>query len=486
MKSYPFTTARYGYPLILGLGETGLAAANWFLSQQMAVRIADTRVNYLTQTEALKAQYPTQNIETVLGSDALASSVLDGVKTVVLSPGLAITDEAVAALLTLAKQQEIQVISEVELFAQALLDLQQVDYQPKVLAVTGTNGKTTVTQMLKHMIAESGFSVTAAGNISPATIGALQQAVITQQLPDYWVIELSSFQLVHTWQLPVQVGAVLNLSQDHLDWHGSMAAYAEAKTHLLAMSEIAVVNADDLQTVQLATGHKHLRHFGLIAPTQSGDVGVIPYQGQDWICTVSPTGEREYLLPTAALVVVGKHNLSNAVAALVMAKAVGLEWAPLLEVLRTYHGEPHRCQLVRIVREVTFINDSKGTNVGATVAAIEGITQPLVLILGGLAKGQDFTPLATALLQSQCHTVILIGQDAPFIAQALAETHLPLVFAPSMQSAVEQAFAAAQPNGAVLLSPACASMDMFASYVARGDCFIDVVTELALDLGEMA
>lgn len=478
-----FTTATNGYTLILGLGETGLAAAHWYLRQLLPVRLADTRLSCQAAVDALSSQYEVAVIETVLGAEALALSVLDSVQTIIISPGLAVTDSAMVALLAEAKVRHIRVVSEVELFAQALADLSLTGYQPKVLAVTGTNGKTTVTQMLKHMAAEAGLSVVAAGNISPATITALILALDTDSLPDIWVIELSSFQLLHTFSLPVLAGVILNLSQDHLDWHGGMAAYAEAKGQLYRMSQFAVFNRDDVQTTALAeslTTAQPTFSFGLEPASSPRDLGVVEHQGQPWISTGTTP-----LLPVASLVIMGKHNLSNALAALSLAQAAGIAWQPALSVLRSYYGEPHRCQFVRSIRGVDFINDSKGTNVGATVAAIEGLSRPLVLILGGVAKGQDFTPVAAALAQRVCRAVFLIGQDAPLIAEALAATTIEVHTLERLDQAVMHSFAAALAGDIVLFSPACASLDMFSNYIQRGECFVEAVQELALDHGEV-
>lgn len=485
MNSPIFSTSQNGFTLILGLGETGLAAAHWYLRQQLPVRLADTRPHYQDYIDQLHQQYEIAAIEVVLGAAAMQLDVLDGVQTVVLSPGLAVTQPEVAALLTAATERGIRVISEIELFAQALADLRLQGYQPKLLAVTGTNGKTTVTQMLKAMVQASGVTVRAAGNISPAALAALTEALDQDALPDFWVIELSSFQLQHTESLPVLAGTVLNLSQDHIDWHGSMAAYAQAKARLLSMSQLAIVNRDDAATLNLVAHHQ-VQSFGLNRPPQRQDMGVCEFQGQDWICTTTADGKPDYLLPAAALLVQGKHNLSNALAALALAHAAGLAWGPLLETLRHYQGEPHRCQFVRNIQGIDFINDSKGTNVGATVAAIEGLKRPLVLIAGGVGKGQDFAPLATSIQKSICRAVVLFGQDAQKIAEQLQVVSVPVELVSSLEQAVHQAFSHALSGDAVLLSPACASLDMFKNYIERGLCFIEAVTDLALDHGEVA
>lgn len=485
MNSYSqpvFSTSTNGYTLILGLGETGIAAAHWYLRQALPVRLADTRLSYQSQIDVLQDIYEVASIEVVLGEAALTFDVLDSVKTLVISPGLALADQTVAALLTEAKRRQIRVISEVELFAQALVDLSHQGYTPRVLAVTGTNGKTTVTQMVKHMALEAECSVMAAGNISPAAITALIQALENKNLPSIWVIELSSFQLAHTFSLPVLAGVILNISQDHIDWHGSMAAYVEAKAQLFSMSDIIIFNRDDDKTESLTHDYEleQVRSFGLSAAVYAHDLGITDYQGQQWISTTD-----EYLLPVGALFIVGKHNLSNALAALSLAQAAGIDWSAAVSVLRSYHGEAHRCQLVRNIAGIDFINDSKGTNVGATVAAVNGLNRPLVLIMGGAAKGQDFTPLVQSLEHLVCRAVVLIGRDAPAIAQALSATQIPVLFAADLTLAVQQSFDLALPGDVVLLSPACASLDMFKNYIDRGQKFIEAVNEIALDRGEI-
>lgn len=487
MNCPTFTTSSNGYTLILGLGETGVAAAHWYLQQQLPVRLADTRPDYQIHIDKLVQSYDPPYLDVVLGPEALSLSVLNGVKTIVISPGLAVTDPQVAALLAAAQQQGLKVISEIELFAQALADLATQGYQPTVLAVTGTNGKTTVVQLLKHMIQTAGRSVEVAGNISPASLVALQACLATQQWPDFWIIELSSFQLEHTYSLPVLAGVVLNLSQDHIDWHGSMAAYAKAKAHLFSMSQIAVVNRGDAATLAMVLPTQTWLSFGLGAPTRTQDFGLDLYQDQEWICTLdTQQNGLEYLMPASAVAIAGRHNLSNALAALCVFQAVGLDIDAGLAALSTYYGEPHRCQFVRTVREVSFINDSKGTNVGATVAAIEGLGRAMVLIAGGVAKGQDFSPLAQAIASNPCRAIVLIGRDAPLLQAALAGLDIPVELAATLEQAVQQAYQLSQAGDVVVLSPACASFDMFSSYIDRGYQFVAAVTELALDEGEVA
>lgn len=482
-----FTTSSYGYTLILGLGETGLAAAHWYLQQHLPIRVADTRLSYQVKTDALAQQYSGTTIEVVLGPQALDPAVLTGVQTVVISPGLAPTDPLVASLLALAKDQGILVISEIELFAHALADLARTGYRPTVFGVTGTNGKTTVVQLTKYMLQEAGQQVVAAGNISPAALSALAEAYANQQLPDYWIIELSSFQLEHTYSLTLQAGVVLNISQDHIDWHGSMQAYIAAKAHLFSMCQHVIVNRDDPVTLTMPKSGMQVQSFGLDQPVTVHDIGLEINQEQEWIAVRTPhTAELDYVLPVSALAITGRHNTSNALAALSLLRTTNLDWDPMLHALRNYYGEPHRCQFVRMVQGVSFINDSKGTNVGATVAAIEGLGRSMVLIAGGVGKGQDFTPLTAAIAQSACRAVVLIGRDAPLLARAFKALAIPVVQAVDLPHAVQHAFELSQAGDSVLLSPACASLDMFTNYIERGHQFEEAVTELALDKGEVA
>lgn len=486
MNTFELSTSTLGFPLVLGLGETGLAAATWLARHQVAIRVADTRPHYQTQVDALSNRYPNCHIEVVLGEKAMAEKVLEQVTTLIISPGLAITDPAVATLLESAVTLGIRIISEVELFALALQDLAVIGYQPRLVAVTGTNGKTTVVQMVRSLIESAGVSVRVGGNIGPAALTALMQALDQQDLPEVWVIELSSFQLVHTYSLPITVSTVLNISQDHLDWHGSMQAYIHAKTTIYAMSHSAVINQDDpILSAQHLNSASVIR-FGMQLGADEGSVGVAYRADQAWFAVRLADAAVQYLLPIGALQISGAHNIANALAALALTNALGLDWNDCLDGLRSYTGEPHRCQFVRTIRGVRFVNDSKGTNVGATVAALAGMTSPVVLIAGGVAKGQDFAPLQEVLQQISCRAVILIGRDASYIAQAITNAVNIIHYADSMSSAVYLAFDVAQEGDEVLLSPACASLDMFAHYMERGHVFVDAVNELALDNGEIA
>src|SRR5690606_35162765 len=345
------------------------------------------------------------------------------------------------------------------------------------------------------------------GNISPPAIAALMHALDQNSLPEVWVLELSSFQMESTFSLKPDAAVVLNLTQDHLDWHGSMQAYAAAKARLLQVASLAIVNRDDPMVLAMVDGLDsiNVRRFGRGVPELEGDVGLEESQGIEWSASVPmqtvdapasarrkskdqparQSGAAQRLMPVEALRLRGRHNALNALAALTLVHSIGGGLAPMLHALREYEGEPHRCQFLRSVAGVDFVNDSKGTNVGATVAALEGMGRPVVLIAGGLGKGQDFAPLAQA-IEFHAKAVVLIGTDAPLIRDALKNTRLTLRDAASMDEAVQAAMDLAVAGDVVLLSPACASMDMFQNYGQRGHRFAEAVDELALDRGEVA
>ena len=492
--------------LILGLGETGMAAARWCARQGARLRLADTRVSVSGLPE-LQAALAGADVEYCLGETDLASHLLEGVGQVVISPGLSPIEVPVSQLLAQARAAGIEVVGEIELFARALADMAAQGYTPGVLAVTGTNGKTTVTSMVHHLLTDCGLTAVAAGNISPAALTALSCALDAESLPDVWVLELSSFQLESTSSLVPDAAAVLNLTQDHLDWHGSFEAYGKAKARLFDRAKVAVVNRDDPDVAAMVPSLEALtvRTFGRGAPVQAGDFGIATEHDVNWLSVSEPadfeqpvSGQRRKahepvvrqpgrltrLMPVEALRVRGMHNALNALAALALVRVLECEWAQLLHSLRDYAGQPNRTEFVRTIAGVDFINDSKGTNVGATLAALEGLGQTVVLIAGGLGKGQDFSAMASV-VRTYAAGVVLIGQDAATIAKALEPAGVPLAFADSLDDAVRQAMKMAQPGQAVLLSPACASMDMFRNYNHRAQVFIDAVHELAHDFGEV-
>lgn len=500
--------------LILGLGETGIAAARWCARSGARLRIADTREQpggLETLRAAFDGALQGEQPEYRLGLGSFEAGLLDEVTQVVISPGLAPNQSPARELLAEADARGIEVVGEIELFARALAGLAESrDYHPRLLGVTGTNGKTTVTALTRHMIEAAGLTARAAGNIGPAALTALMDALDRDELPQAWVLELSSFQLHTTQSLALDAGVVLNVTQDHLDWHGDMQAYADAKARLLKMARIAIVNRDDALTAAMVENlaGMQVRSFGRDAPALVGDLGLEQGQGVAWLAAceandfdipapaparrkkdapppVRPAGRLSRLMPADALLIRGMHNATNTLAALALGRALDLGWGPMLRAAREYAGEPNRVEFVRRIADVDFINDSKGTNVGATVAALEGLGQPVVLIAGGLGKGQDFSPLVAPVTRHG-RAVVLIGQDGPEIGRALAGTAVACVAADDMRAAVRQAMELAQPGDAVLLSPACASMDMFRNYVHRGQVFAEAVQELALDHGEIA
>lgn len=506
------TAAQAPFTLVLGLGESGAAAVRWCARAGGGLRVADSRAEP-AGLQALREAAP--HAEFRLGADAMRDNggvsvfdpaLLEGVERVVISPGLPPHAAPAGDLVGAARERGIPVIGEIELFALALAELAvSRSYAPRVLAVTGTNGKTTVCALTGHLVEAAGRTVAVAGNISPAALTALMAALDEDRLPDVWVLELSSFQLETTHSLRPDAGAVLNLTQDHLDWHGDMRAYGAAKARLLAASSVAVVNRDDARVAAMVErlDAEHVRSFGREAPMATGDLGLDHSHGVAWLAeaaaedfdapppkrkkgevVIRPDGRVNRLMPVDALLIRGLHNALNVQAALLLARSLGLPWAPLLRAVREYRGEPHRVEFVRGIAGVDFIDDSKGTNVGATVAALEGLGQRSVLIAGGVGKGQDFSPLARA-VALHARAVVLIGRDGPLIAEALKDTGVPLATGQDLDAAVRTALDLAQPGDAVLLSPACASFDMFRDYKHRADRFVDAVQTLAADRGEV-
>lgn len=504
--------ASSGFPsrvLIVGLGETGIAAARWCARNGALLRIADTRTTPAGLAE-LTAELDATRVEWHLGCDFFAESMLDDVQQLVLSPGLAPGMSPVRELLEAAKTRAVEITGEIELFARALKTLQaERQYAPKVLGITGTNGKTTVTALTRRMLEASGLRARAAGNISPAALHALMEALDQQNLPDVWVLELSSFQLETTRSLQMTAATVLNLTQDHLDWHVTMQAYREAKARIFSMSAQWILNRDDAAVMSLVESQRAInaRSFGRDTPMLTGDVGIEVSHDVMWLCSSeatefeddlpapvrrkknAPAPERQAgrmlrLMPVDALGIKGLHNALNCQAALLLGRACGANWAPMLRAASEYEGEPHRMAFVRSIRGIDFFNDSKGTNVGATAAGLEGLGRRIVLIAGGVGKGQDFEPLVPV-IKRHVSAVILIGQDGPLLSQVLAPSEVPCVLARDMKHAVAQAFEHAQEGDAIVLSPACASFDMFNNYPHRGQVFVGTVMDLALDQGEV-
>jgi len=600
--------------LILGLGDSGLAMARWCARCGAHVRVADTRATP-PQAGTLAADVPAATLH-----HGLDVALLDGVNLVLKSPGLMPNAPDVAALTARADALGIPVRGELSLFASALADLKtDLGYAPKVVAITGTNGKTTTTSLTAQLIERAGLRVGLAGNIGPTLLDTLRVALdaepprepVAEQtelnfdgaqtalpaevdaasaealaepdlgegeavsevpgaaesgssevsasgdedvsvsaplseeadaplveltppppaaptfevLPEAWVLELSSFQLDGVSNFEPDGAVVLNITQDHLDWHGSMAAYAGAKARIYGKQAVMVINRDDTEVAAMVPPpeviksgvrgrpaklvHRQVVRFGLDMPQHPGDFGLVTESGMAWLVRAreaDPTvklkkGEQheiilQRLMPADALRIRGRHNASNALAALALATAIGCPLAPMLHGLREYRGEPHRVEHVTTVGGVDAIDDSKGTNVGATVAALLGLGADLapgklVVILGGDGKGQDFGPLAEPVGRF-ARAVALIGQDAPALQTVLADVRtpagepLPMVRHDSLEDATRWAFEQALTGDAVLLSPACASLDMFRNYAHRAEVFVNTVRELAIERGDMA
>ncbi|WP_423192456.1 UDP-N-acetylmuramoyl-L-alanine--D-glutamate ligase [Cupriavidus sp. H18C2] len=492
--------------LVLGLGESGLAMARWCGLNGCRVRVADTR-EAPANLAFLQAELPSAQFV----GGPFADALLDGIGLVAISPGLSPLDPATQALLDAAQARGIPVWGEIELFAQALGYLEATSgYAPKVLAITGTNGKTTTTALTGRLIERAGRTVGVAGNISPSALDKLSACIASATLPDVWVLELSSFQLAYTFSLAPHAATVLNLTQDHLDWHGSMEAYAAAKARIFGPAGkgcVQVLNRQDRLTMDMARPGTALVTFGTDLPETVGSYGVLRDGGMPWLILAEPDHEAEAdqkprrrkkddtpeaalpvrhkrLMPADALHIRGMHNATNAMAALALCRAIDLPLNALLHGLREYRGEPHRVEWVATIDDVEYFDDSKGTNVGATVAALNGLDKRVVLIAGGEGKGQDFSPLAAPVAQ-YARAVVLIGKDAGEIRAALADTGTQIVDADSLEAAVEAAARLAEGGDVVLLSPACASLDMFRNYVHRAQVFRGAVEELALSRGIM-
>ena len=558
-------TLRGLHVLILGLGDSGLAMARWCNQHGARVTVWDSR-DAPPQAPALAADVPlAQRLSGEIGAEQLV-----GIDLVLKSPGLAPSDARVAPVLQEARDSAIAVQGELDLFVRALADLKtDQGYAPQLLAITGTNGKTTTTAMTARLVERAGRRVATAGNIGPTLLDTLaaQLALDVAERAEVWVLELSSFQLEGGGSgvrgFEPSAGALLNITQDHLDWHGNLAAYTAAKARVFGVTPAAgvpaspgvagaagnattwIVNRDDARVEALvpqpdaAQGRNKIKvseriapptvlRFGLDAPRAPGDFGLVVENGMAWLvralptddsfkkrsrpqgrrsATPAPQGESgvlgrpgdawdeapeihlQRLMPADALRVRGRHNSANALAALALATSIGCALGPMLHGLREYEGEPHRLQFVAAVGDVEAFDDSKGTNVGATVAALQGLGADkaparLVVILGGDGKGQDFSPLAEP-LAVHARAVATLGKDAVAIEAAL-QTELkgmPLQRFASLPEAVTWCFEQARPGDAVLLSPACSSLDMFKNYAQRGNEFAAAVQALAAERG---
>lgn len=456
--------------LILGLGATGLSCARWLARQDARLTVADSRP-MPPNAEALARELP--RVPLITGK--LGAELLRGTDLVVRSPGVSSLEPVVVA----AQRERIPVVGDVELFALAVSELEADSARfglgrPKVLAVTGTNGKSTVTSMAGAMCREAGLSTVIAGNIGLPVLDALidleDRNALTQV--EVFVLELSSFQLETTWSLDADAATVLNVSEDHLDRYVSVQAYGRAKSRIFQGNGVQVLNRQDPVSLAMTLADRRVLTFGADRPATGNDWGILDWAGERWLAQ-----GRRNLLSFRELPLAGLPNALNALAALALCRALGLSYAPLLEALKNFKGLPHRVQKVAMVDGVTFYDDSKGTNVGASVAAIKGFARPVVLIAGGDGKGQNFTPMA-APVKARARAVVLIGRDRDKIAEALAPAAVSLKRADTMEQAVMTAFAEAREGDVVLLSPACASFDMFRDYEHRAQEFVTAVERL--------
>jgi UDP-N-acetylmuramoylalanine--D-glutamate ligase len=441
--------------LVLGLGDTGLSCARWLAARGAIVSVADSR-EQPPHAQALKNALP----EVALHCGPFADGVLQSADMLVASPGVPLAEPAVARAL----QKGIEVAGDVELFARAIKAS-----QARVIAITGSNGKSTVTAMCGAMSEAAGKQTCMAGNIGLPVLDALMDIEAGRMAaPEVWALELSSFQLETTSSLDADAATVLNVSEDHLDRYSGMDAYAAAKARIFSGRGVQVLNRDDVRVMAMAIPGRRQLSFGLQSAPADKDFGL--RDGQ--LCRGA-----ERLMAVAELPVAGLHNAANALAALALTTSIGLPDDGLLRGLRQFKGLPHRVEYVDEVGGVRFYDDSKGTNVGATEAALSGMDRKVVVILGGDGKGQDFSPLRQA-VAANARAVVLIGRDAPLIERAIAGSGVPMEKAPTMEAAVALAFAQAQEYDAVLLSPACASWDMFRNYAHRAEVFITAVRAL--------
>jgi UDP-N-acetylmuramoylalanine--D-glutamate ligase len=438
--------------LVLGLGDTGLSALRWLNAQGARLSVADTRDNP-PGVATLKAEFP----QVKLYSGAFTAAMFADVDLVVASPGVPLNEPEIQA----AIQRGVLVVGDVELFAQ---------YRPagaKVIAITGANGKTTVTTLVGEMCKTAGLKTIVAGNIGLPVLDALGM-----DTPDVYVLELSSFQLETTSSLEIDAATMLNLSEDHMDRYASMQDYAIAKARIFYNAKLQVLNRDDAWSMLMARAKLPQVTFGLDAVEDEHSYGLKTVDGEMWLSC----GEHD-LMNVRDLKISGLHNAANALAAIALCRGIGIDYAPIIQTLYNFKGLPHRVEWVANIDDVDYFDDSKGTNVGATCAALSGLSQKVVLIAGGDGKGQDFSPLKQPVTDN-ARAVVLIGRDAPLIEKELLETGVALYHAADLPEAVNIARKLAQAQDAVLLSPACASFDMFKNYVHRAEVFVNAVKRL--------
>ena len=436
--------------VVLGLGATGLSAARWAARHGARVSVADTRSDP-PRAAQLRAELP----QIPIASGPIVEATLAGAELIVISPGLAKDQAPIRD----AVARGVELVGDIELFARALPRGQ------KLLAITGSNGKTTVTALTGKLLHAADLTTTALGNIGEPVLDALVAYERGMAWPDVFVLELSSFQLETTSSLEPTAAAVLNVTENHLDRYAGIDEYAAAKARVFAGGGEQILNRDDPRSLAMRLPGRVVQSFGGGIPEGENDWGLVQSKG-----ALRLARGGALLLAANELSLVGRHNLLNALAALALASTVAKLDARVLSALAAFPGLPHRMERVAEIAGVLFVNDSKATTVAATLAALEGIARPAVLIAGGEGKGQDFTALKAG-VDAHCRAVVLIGRDAPAIAAAISGVKPAIEFAPALEVAVARAVARAQPGDAVLLSPACASLDMFRDYVERGERF---------------
>ncbi|MEE9302216.1 MAG: UDP-N-acetylmuramoyl-L-alanine--D-glutamate ligase [Thiotrichaceae bacterium] len=435
--------------LIVGLGMTGLSVARYLRDRDVSYAVADSRENPPGK-DTLEREFP----ETPTYFGTFKNSVFEQAKQLIVSPGLSILTPEIQH----AHSKGAEIVGDIELFVRSV-------HQP-VVAITGSNGKTTVTMLLKLMGEKAGKRVLTGGNVG---IPVLQ--LLDEEEPDLYVLELSSFQLETTYSMNAVASVVLNISEDHLDRYDGMDSYVAAKARIYDECQMPIVNRDDAQVSRLAGNHESVS-FGLDSPPRDCDFGLLEKEGEEWFAK----GEK-YLMSVGKMKAPGRHNVSNALAALALGDQADLSMDGMLEAIRVFPGVKHRCEWIAYINEVNWFNDSKATNVGATVAALAGMTGKSVLIAGGQGKGSDFAPLP-AVVHEKARAVVLMGEDADIIAEVL-KGFPKVFFVKNMREAVTVAAQQAQANDNVLLSPACASFDMYKNFEQRGDVFVSAVRELA-------
>jgi len=443
--------------LVLGLGESGLAMAKWLARQGAVVRVADSRQSP-PNIDSLRSAVP--GVEIIAGE--FVEAVFVDVDLIAISPGVPVQTPLVRA----SAARGVLVVSEIELFAWGI---RHFTPQAKVIAITGSNGKTTTTTLAAYLLNAVGVPAVACGNISPsaldALMGVLDGDISLPAAPAVWVLELSSFQLETTHTLNPDAATVLNISEDHLDRYDGMEDYTATKARVFQGEGVMLINRDDPRCRAWTRSDRKCLSFGLNPPLSSDDYGLT----DGWIAC---GGEK--LVALDSLRLAGLHNAANAMAALALCDAVGVAPQRLFSALGQFTGLPHRVEFVAEINGVCYYDDSKGTNVGATLAAVEGMGRKVLLILGGEGKGQDFSPLKAA-LSSHARAVALIGRDAPLIGKAIDGCNVPVRSCVDVEEAVRWCKDVAEPGDAVLLSPACASFDMFRNYAHRAEVFINAV-----------